>query len=262
MHRDGVLGTFAVATVLCVVCSVFVSSAAVGLRPFQEANKKRYRQQNILIAAGLADPSKTVAELFKSVETQIIDLESGDRVADGVVDPETYDQENAAKDPKLSVTIDADDDIAGIKRREKFSRVYLVKDGDKLEKVVLPVYGKGLWSTLRGFIALEADLDTVAGLTFYEHGETPGLGGEVDNPAWKAKWPGKRLTDDEGELQIEVVKGAVVQDSPHVAHQIDGLSGATITSRGVSNLVRYWVSEDGFGPFLMKLKQSLEGGNG
>ena len=130
----------------------------------------------------------------------------------------------------------------------------MLKDGDQLKTVILPVYGKGLWSTLYGFIALEADLNTVAGLTFYEHAETPGLGGEIDNPRWKAFWPGKQLRAN-GDLRIEVVKGQVNPDSPDAVHQVDGLSGATITSRGVSNLVRYWIN-DGFGPYLDKLKAS------
>ena len=135
-------------------------------------------------------------------------------------------------------------------------------DSGKLQKVILPVYGKGLWSTLYGFIALESDLNTIAGLTFYEHKETPGLGGEVDNPKWKAQWPGKTLRDaDDEDIEIEVVKGQVVPGTPSENHQVDGLSGATITSRGVSDLIRYWVSEDGFGTYLEKL-EAAGGSNG
>ena len=263
MQRDSVFGTFKVAAILCVVCSVVVSAAAVGLRPLQEANKKRFEQQNILAAAGFSEEeveSKGVDELFKNIETQLIDLETGSLLAvDAGVDADTYDQKTAAKDPELSVAIPADKDIAGIKRREKYSRVYLLKEDDNIKSVILPVYGKGLWSTLYGFIALESDLNTVAGLTFYEHKETPGLGGEVDNPKWKAIWPGKKLRDG-GDLKIEVIKGQVNADLPEAVHQVDGLSGATITSRGVSNLVKYWIN-DGFGPYLEKLKAS-GGSNG
>lgn len=255
MQRDGIANTFLVATGLCVVCSLIVSAAAVGLRPRQKANKDRFQKQNILIAAGESedDVKKNLDELFKKIETVIIDIDTGEIVSADVVDPNTFDQVKAAKDPALSVEI-ADGKLAGIARREKYSRVYLLKEGNELKKVILPVYGKGLWSTLYGFISLEKDLNTVAGLTFYEHKETPGLGGEVDNPSWKAKWPGKTLRDDSGEIQVEVVKGQVVEGSLSAIHQVDGLSGATITSRGVSNLIRYWVSEDGFGKYLDKLE--------
>lgn len=260
MQRDTVLGTFRVATILCVVCSVIVSAAAIGLRPLQERNKKLFEQKNILAAAGFSDEEmkdKGVDTLFESIETQLIDLENGELVGDDVVDAASYDQKKAARDPRLSVEIPSDQDIAGIKRREKYSRVYLLKDGSDIKSVILPIYGKGLWSTLYGFIALESDLNTVSGLTFYEHKETPGLGGEVDNPKWKAIWPGKKLRDG-NDFRMEVIKGEVNSESPEAVHQVDGLSGATITSRGVSNLVRYWIN-DGFGPYLAKLKAS--GGN-
>ncbi len=263
MRRDSVSNTFVVAAVLCVVCSVIVSAAAVGLRPLQAANEERYQRQNILIAAGLEEEMKSssIDDLFKNIETQIIDLETGEQVAEETVDVKTFDQRKAAKDPQQSVEIPADIDIAGIKRREKYSYVYLLKKGDAIERVILPIYGRGLWSTLYGFIAIEADGNTVAGLTFYEHGETAGLGGEVDNPNWKAKWPGKVLYDDNGELQVEVIKGQVLEDSPSAKYQVDGLAGATITSRGVSKLIRYWIS-DGFGPYLDKLKASGGSGSG
>ena len=261
MRRDTIGATFLVAAVLCIVCSVLVSAAAVGLRPIQAANKELYQKQNILIAAGMEDPEKTVDQLFENIESILVDLETGEPVSEGVVDPETYDPVKAAKNPELSIEIPADKDIAGIKRREKYARVYLVKENGKTTKIILPVYGKGLWSTLYGFLALDADLNTVVGLTFYSHGETPGLGGEVDNPNWKAKWPGKLLRGDSGDVAIEVVKGQVVSGNPKEPHQVDGLTGATITSRGVSNLVRYWVSEDAFGPFLEKIAAETSGGN-
>ena len=254
MQRDSVMGTLSVAAILCVVCSVIVSSAAVGLRPLQEKNKQRFEKQNILLAAGMEEQLKTtdVDELFENIETQLIDLATGEPVGADTIDPDTFDQKKAAKDLELSEVIPGEDDIAGIKRREKYSRVYLLKEDGKLKSVILPVYGKGLWSTMYGFIALESDLNTISGLTFYEHGETPGLGGEVDNPKWKALWPGKQLRTA-SELKLEVIKGQVVSDSPDAIHQVDGLSGATITSRGVSNLVRYWIDK-GFGPYLEKLQ--------
>jgi len=145
--------------------------------------------------------------------------------------------------------------MAGIKLHSLYQDVYLVKDGDQLQQVILPVYGKGLWSTMYGFISLDADLSTVIGFAFYEHGETPGLGGEIDNPAWKGLWPGKRIYDEAGNIRIEVLKGAVDRQSPDAVYQVDGLSGATLTARGVSNLLQYWMGSNGYRPLLENLKK-------
>jgi Na+-transporting NADH:ubiquinone oxidoreductase subunit C len=262
--RNSSLHTLWVATVLCVVCSVLVSGAAVGLRDIQEANKQLDQQKNVLIAAGLFhlqgdDETKNtnadIPQLFESVEKMLINLETGAAVDSATIDPTTYNPRTAAKAPELSLSIPVEKDLAGIQRREKYTFVFVIRKNEKIDQVVLPIYGKGLWSTLYGYLALDADTTTVRGITFYEHAETPGLGGEVDNISWKALWKNKKLFDDQGEVALEVVKGMVPSDSPQVIHQIDGLSGATITSRGVSNLVRYWLGPDGFGPYLEKLRK-------
>jgi Na+-transporting NADH:ubiquinone oxidoreductase subunit C len=156
--------------------------------------------------------------------------------------------------PDLSTRIDPDDDIADIKRKPKYMVIYEVLEGDRIDKYILPIYGKGLWSTLYGFIALDSDLQTIKGLTFYEHGETPGLGGEVDNPRWKEQWKGKQAFDDEGKITIEVIKGIVDRSSPESKYQIDGLSGSTITTRGVDYLVKFWLGDQGYGPFFANQK--------
>ena len=169
------------------------------------------------------------------------------------IDVESYDQRKASSDPALSVALSASEDIAKIKRRANFAKVYIVENANGLEKVILPIKGYGLWSTLYGFIALESDLQTVAGIGFYEHTETPGLGGEVDNPKWKASWIGKRAYDDNA-LLIEVIKGKVDVSRDGAESQIDGLAGATLTTKGVDNLVQYWLGEQGFKPFIEYLK--------
>jgi Na+-transporting NADH:ubiquinone oxidoreductase subunit C len=257
MQRDSVTNTFLVATGLCVVCSVLVSSAAVLLRPAQEANKVRERKRNILMAAGIDDTGKPLDELFQQqVLTRVVDLETGEFVSDSVVKPGEYDELAAAKDPLMSEPLPQDNDPAGLRRREKYALVYLVQKDGKLDQLVLPVRGKGLWSTLYGFLALDADMKTIRGITFYEHGETPGLGGEVDNPRWKAQWVGKEAFGEGGQPRIEVVHGAVEPGSPDSIHQVDGLAGATITSRGVTQLVRFWMGEGGFGRFLEKRRSA------
>jgi Na+-transporting NADH:ubiquinone oxidoreductase subunit C len=251
MARESVSKTFVVAIVLAAACSLLVAGAAIGLRPLQEANKIRDRKKNILIVAGLYDAKASVEESYEQIESRIVDLATGEYVAEDKLDPANFDQRAAAKDPELSVKIPREKDLAGIGRREKYSLVYLVKKDDKLDQVILPIDGKGLWSTLYGFLAISGDLNTVLGITFYEHGETPGLGGEIDNPAWKAKWAGKKLYDEKGNIQLHVAKGTAEQNNPH---QVDGISGATLTANGVSNLVKYWLGDDGFKKLLERLQ--------
>lgn len=255
--KNAISWTLFIAVAVCLVCSVFVSWTAVEMKPLQERNKELERKRNILAAAGLLDEDTDVAAAFARVETRLVDLATGEYVADR--DPAGFDPMAAARDPERNVRIPESEDLAGIRRRARLAQVYLFREGGELRRVILPVYGKGLWSTLYGFLALERDLDTVASLAFYQHAETPGLGGEVDNPAWKAQWTGKDAFEG-GEVAIRVAKGRVDPSSPDAEHAVDGLSGATITSRGVSGLVRYWLGDDGFGPYLDRLREEVSRG--
>lgn len=250
--NDSIKKTLIVAFSLCIVCSVIVSTAAVMLKPTQEINKTLDRKRNILAAAGMLQEGISVEEQFAQVTTRVVDLRTG--TFSDEVDPVKFDQRKAAKDPAESMTLSAAQDKAKIARRENYSLVYLVEDGQgDIDKIILPVRGYGLWSTLYGFIALEPDGNTVAGLGFYEHGETPGLGGEVDNPRWKASWPGKEVYRDDA-VAISLIKGVVDPSNPNATWQVDGLAGATLTANGVTNLVQFWLGENGFEPFLNKLK--------
>lgn len=250
-NKDSIGYIFTVAFAVCLVCAIIVSSAAVSLRPLQVKNKDLDFKKNILAAAGLMEEGKSVEELFSQIETRLVDIDAGE--FSEAFDIDSFDPVKAVSDPAITENLDKSEDIASIKRREKFTEVYLVRDGaGEIDTVILPIRGYGLWSTLWGFIALEEDFDTVVGLGFYSHAETPGLGGEVDNPKWKSQWPGKKLTNDAGDLAIEVTKGG--QADPNSSYQIDGLSGATLTTNGVNNLVRFWLGDKGFKPLLDNLK--------
>ncbi len=271
LQPNTVSGTLIVAITLCLVCSLLVSGGAVLLRPSINANKHLKQQRNVLIAAGLFDTDKNtdadIPELFKNVETVLVnlpgrtsagELDSEDSHAgqlNGDLDVGTYDPRKAAKDPNESVAIPAELDRGGIKRRERVATAYVIKGADgSVSQIVLPVYGKGLWSTLYGYLALKADDVAempVTGITFYEHAETPGLGGEVDNPKWKSQWPGKELLSDSGNPVLDVTKPG----QANAENEIDGISGATITSNGVQGLVNYWLGPDGFGPFLKRYRE-------
>ncbi|MDM3869917.1 Na(+)-translocating NADH-quinone reductase subunit C [Porticoccus sp. W117] len=251
MAKDTVKHTILVALILCLVCSVVVSGAAVGLRDMQKANKEEDKKGNILKAAGLYQEGVSIDEQFKTVTAKVVDLSTG-RFTDAV-DVASFDQRKASKDPALSDKLSADQDIAKIGRKEKYATVYMVEGDNGIEKMILPIKGYALWSTLYGFVALEGDFNTVAGLGFYEHKETPGLGGEVDNPSWKALWVGKQIYNGD-QTAISVIKGAVDNSKPEALYQVDGLSGATLTSKGVHNLMQFWMGDSGFAPFLANLK--------
>ncbi len=267
-NKDSMQNILMVAVGVCLVASIVVSSTAVFLKPTRVANKEADRYKNILVAAGLFEEGKTpvsqVDELFKQFEPRIVDFEQNrvltvEEAASEGVNYGSYDQRQASKNPSLSKDIPNREDIASIGRRARYSIIYLLRDdAGQLDKVVLPVHGYGLWSTMYGYLALEEDMNTVAGITFYEQQETAGLGGEVDNPDWKAVWPGKQIYEN-GEVALQVIKGAVDPGMRDSEHKIDGLSGATLTSRGVQNLVHYWLGEDGFKPVLKQLETQMVG---
>ncbi len=254
LPNDNIYKTIIVATLLCLVCSVIVALSATLLKPKQVENKLLDKKTNILTVAGLTDTSKSVEERFSQIESIVVDLESG-AVQEGM-DGNAYDQRKASRDPAQSVVLDKSQDIAVIKRRANLANVYLLKDGDALQKIILPIKGYGLWSTMHGFIALESDAQTVSGITFYEHGETPGLGGEIENKKWQQSWQGKRVLDENGQVALEVIKGGVTEATPDPQYKVDGLAGATLTSNGVSNLIEFWLGENGFGPYLATLRNS------
>ncbi len=260
--KETVSRTLFVALVLSIVFSVVVSTAAVMLKPAQVKNVELDIKTNILSAAGMLPEganTQQIEDIFSQFDVRLVNLDTGefvDPATVGVDDPMKYDMYKAASDPKLATTLSSSEDIAGIKRRPNIAKIFMLSDGDQIKRVVLPVHGYGLWSTLYGFMSLEGDLNTIEGLGFYAHAETPGLGGEVDNPRWKQQWVGKELYDeDKSQSQIRLIKGGVDENAPGKQHKVDALSGASLTSRGVEHLVNYWMSDSGYAPFLRKLRQ-------
>ncbi len=244
MSQDSVTKTIGVATGICLFCSLFVSVAAVKLRPRQVKNQELDRIRNVLQVAGLADEGGDPEIIYQErIKPVYIELKTGQTLSADQFQPDQVE------------SIPAELDLAGIKLQPLQTVVYQRMDGQTMARLILPIHGKGVWSTLYGFLALEKDFQTVAGITFYEHGETPGLGGEIDNPNWKGSWKGKQAYDENGNVVIEVIKGQVVPANPDAKHQIDGLSGATLTTRGVDNLIQYWLGENGYGPYLKRIRE-------
>ena len=252
-HSTGYIIGFSAA--VCVVCALFVAGSAVSLKSLQERNVAVDRQKNVLSVAGLmtdgdALSAAEIEQLYsESIRPRVIDLASGEESTE--IDANTYDQKAAAKDPEQSRP--APDNPSKVLRLPNHGLVYdVVRDG-RVDAVIIPIEGMGLWSVLYGYIALDPDMTTIRGLTYYEQAETAGLGGEVENPRWKALWVGRKAFDARGNVKIRVKKGAAgpPDEDPY---QVDGLSGATITSRGVTNMLQFWLGDTGFGPYIARLR--------
>jgi Na+-transporting NADH:ubiquinone oxidoreductase subunit C len=248
-HNTSYIVGFAV--LICLVCALFVAGSAVGLKDRQDANILLDRQKKVLTVAGLMEDGERLTReeitlaFEASIQQKVIDLKTGELRPE--IDGASFDQQAAAKDPETSYP--APENPSKVRRLPNDALVFDVVEDGELKTLILPIEGYGLWGTLYGYIALAPDARTIVGITFYSHKETPGLGGEVDNPRWKALWPGRLAFNDRGKPVIAVIKGVAgsVEDDPY---NVDGLSGATITSRGVTALVRFWLGDDGFGPYL------------
>ncbi|EGU32495.1 Na(+)-translocating NADH-quinone reductase subunit C [Vibrio scophthalmi] len=252
-NNDSIKKTLFVVIALSLVCSIIVSTAAVGLRSKQQENAVLDKQTKILEVAGINTVNADIKTEFQNnIEPRLVDFKTGDFVEtakDGST-AANYDQRKAAKNPTESVKLTAEQDKAKILRRADVGIVYLVKGENGISKVIIPVHGTGLWSMMYAFVAVETDGNTIAGVTYYDQAETPGLGGEVENPAWRALFVGKKLFDADHNPAIKIVKGQAPEGSEHA---IDGLSGATLTANGVQHTFDFWLGQDGFGPFLTKV---------
>ena len=240
--RDSISNTLIIAIGLSLVCSIIVSSAAIVLKPVQEKNEEAFRQRIILDVAGLMEPGGDIDTLFASIDTRTVELASG-----------TYKDE---ADMEATVAIPDQLDLAGISRRAENVDVYLVTNNGRVEQIILPVYGKGLWSTMLGYLAVAPDGNTIKGLRFYAHGETPGLGDQMDKESWRAQVAGKKIYGDGDEPVIRVIKGLVQEGSAGSEHMFDGMAGATLTGNGITGLVQYWTGPHGFGPYLKNFREA------
>ena len=254
MAEEHPLKPFYSVLVLAFGCSLLVAVAAVALKPLQDANKSLDRKKNILAAAGIYMADKPINQQFEAVETRVVNLEDGSFVSADTINPNRFDQRQAALSDEYGSDIKPSEDKAGIKRIEKYSLVYLVKERNRISQVVLPVRGKGLWSTMYAYVSLDADLSTIRGISFYEHGETPGLGGEIENPRWQAGWKDKQVYADDGQMELRVVKNPSREAPEKQPYLIDSISGATLTSKGVDNLMQFWFGDHGFKPFIDRIR--------
>ena len=239
------------ALIICMLCSALVSATAVALKERQDANKALDQARQVIRVAGLADagaalPQEEVDRIFENIQGRVIDRETGEYLDVPVA---SVDPIKESKDPAMSASTPSEFKAAQVARLSNRLQVFEVKTPGK-ECLVLPIHGKGLWSTMYGYLALKGDLSEVVGITFYQHGETPGLGGEIDNPSWKAQFPGRGVFSADG-VGLGVVKASAPRDE---SYEVDGLSGATITTKGVDATIKLWLGPAGYGPYLEQFK--------
>lgn len=259
MANDSPRKAVLVVVLTAMVCSSLVSAAVVMLRPIQLNNQLLERSRNIMALTGLLPAGETVEDeqmlaLFRSLDTRMVDIDEGRFTTD--VDPLTFDKRRAVNDPDLGTAVPSSQDRASLGRRSRYAPVYIVWQENEPQRLILPVRGAGMWSMLYGYIALEADYSTIAGMAFYEQNETPGLGDQITHPHWLRQWQGKRIYNERGEPHFAVSDSVVDPRSVQAPYRVDALTGATVTGNAVTGLVHYWFGPHGYKVFLDGLKSS------
>lgn len=238
MHKNSYVFIFAAS--VTIICSLLLASAATLLKDRQQENIKLDMQKNILASAGYITQDKEftrddILNLYdKNIASMVID-KSGESV-----EGKTVEELDPKKDTGLLP-------------------LYYSQEGDEIKSYILPVSGKGLWSTIYGYLALEPDVNTVKGITFYQHGETPGLGGEIVQDWFRNNFIGKKIYSPDGKLvSITVKKGKVEGAVPESEqyHYVDGISGSTLTGNGVTNFLMSDLKK--YEPFFNKIRSKAE----
>jgi len=240
MKKESIVYTMGFALVVCLVCSVLLSVVSQGLKSRQNQNEDLDRKKNILAAAeirGLSLKMMSASELLNVYAAHI------DQVMVSASGEIVYKGECAAQACPAGS-----------------HPVYIYRASGRNEAYIIPVFGKGLWSTIYGFLAVENDAATIRGVTFYKHGETPGLGGEVGSIRFESSFKGKKIYDEKEHRvrPVRVIKGKVEDalSGRDMLFAVDGITGATMTSKGVSAFLDQWIRW--YNPFFETVRRSLK----
>ena len=239
--------TLIMAFLVSAVCALTVSGATVLLRPIQAANRAAEEQARIAsLVQGIPGMADLLAQSGGTLSTVVIDLDKG-RAARGVK-PQTLD--TVLNDTTNWTTLPAAADLAGLGQRPNYAQVFLLRDGDDISLLLLPLTGQGYGGRIDAILALQGDMSTIAGLAVTGHNETPGLGARIEEHAWQAQFQGTLLRNERGDLRFSVARGTA-----STPYQVDGITGATRTGRGVTNMVRFWLGPDGYGPLIRAIER-------
>ena len=246
--NDSRTKTLVMAFLVSAISAVLVTGVTVTLRPIQAQNRAAEQQARLeaLIAAvpGLSD---LIAQAGgDALSTVIVDLDAGAAASD--VTPDTL--QAALAETSNWTTLASADDVAGIGARPNFAQVYLLRNGDAVSLVILPIAGTGYGGRIQALLALRGDMRTLAGIAITEQSETPGLGARIEEPQWQQSFIGKHLTDDKGAVRFAVARGP-----GHGDHEVDGITGATRTSNAITQMISFWIGPKGYGPLLAAIRR-------
>jgi Na+-transporting NADH:ubiquinone oxidoreductase subunit C len=215
INRDSNSYTFIYASALVVVVAAVLSVAAIGLKPFQDKNIEVAKKSDILKSVGIESDASTAVDLYEEYvrDSYVVNF-SGEKV-DGVA----FD---------VNMKEELTKDVAA-----RNLPVYVCQVNGGETKYILPVRGKGLWGPVWGYVAVNDDKNTIYGATFGHKGETPGLGAEIEKDDFQLQFKGKKILK-EGKVTFLVAKGGA---KPGDMHAVDAISGGTITSKGVEDML-------------------------
>lgn len=235
------------AFVISIVCAVLVSSATVVLRPIQAANRAAEEEARVdALVRGIPGMSDMLSESGGSLSTVVVDLERG-RAASDVTPASLL---SALAETSNWTSLEPERDLAGIGARPDYAQVFLLRDDDRISLLLLPIAGQGYNGRIEAVLALRGDMNTIAGVTITRHSETPGLGARIEEGAWQASFPGRQIFDGEGAVRFSVARGTASS-----IHEVDGITGATRTSNAITQIVRFWLGPDGYGPLITAIKR-------
>ncbi len=239
--------TLVMAFLVSAICALLVSGATVLLRPIQAANRAAEEQARIeALVRGVPGMSALLEQSGGSLSTVVIDLDEGRAARDMTPDA----LEMVLADTQNWTALETNADLAGLGQRPDYAQIFLLRKGDAISLVLLPLTGQGYGGRIDAILALESDMNTIAGIAITNHSETPGLGGRIEDPSWQSSFPGTELRDDSGELRFSAARGEA-----STPYQMDGITGATRTTRGISNMVRFWLGPDGYGPLIRAIQR-------
>lgn len=240
--------TIVMAFLVSGICALMVSAATVYLRPIQAANRAAEQQARLsALVAGIPGMSALLEQSGGSLGTIVVDLARGAAAADVTPDNLAATLKETANWTGLAPS----DDLAGIRSRPNYAQIYLLRDeiGD-VSLAILPISGSGYNGPIDAILALKGDMSTIAGLAITAQSETPGLGARIEEPAWLSQFPGTRLADASGELRFAVARGAAGNE-----FEVDGITGATRTSNAITDMVRFWLGPNGYGPLIAAIRR-------
>ena len=239
--------TILVAFLVSAVCAALVSAATVMLRPIQAANRAAEEQAEIAaLVRGIPGMTGLLENAGGTLSTVVVELESG-RAAP---DLDAGSLQAALADPANWTALEPGADLAGLGNRPDYAQIFLLREEGEVSLVLLPMTGSGYGGRIDAILALHEDMNTIAGIAITDHSETPGLGGRIDEPAWRSNFPGTETRDESGALRFNVAQGGAT-----TPYEVDGITGATRTGAGVTRMVRFWLGPDGYGPLLRAIER-------